>query len=764
MPRRHLFGLLLAFGLLAAIYSLNTPLFEAPDEPWHYAYVRWLAEGHGLPRLDDDASGAHQEAAQPPLYYAVAALVSSPFADDDLPELFWHNPQFGYQAGGTVNDNKNMLIHTDREQLPWRGAVLAIRAARLVSLAFGLLALGATCGLACEALPGRPTLVAITVGVVAFTPQFLFISGVVSNDSATAAACTCALWALARIIRRGATTRRAAAAGLALGLALLSKTSALLLLPMAPLAICIFTSPRKCRWREVILMLGLAAGVGGWWYLRNWILFDDPLGLGVHVNTLWGRAELASFRDLLPELPRVFRSFWGAFGWGHVELSGVLYAAVGILVALSVLGWARWLRRISVQFWMSRRSVTKAPRGQPPSRRHISASTGIYLLAAWWCLAVLVALLRWMQQVEAPHGRLLFPALGAWGLLLTVGWSHLSPDLHSSLDNSHSLRVTRYVLLVPVAALLVLSLIVPFAVIRPAFALPRLLSPQAATQRVTSQALVYGDQARLLGYRVEPESAAAGEHVEVTLCWEALRPMDQDYMLFIHLLGRDNSRIGERTTYPGQGRFPTTLWPLGSAFCDSYRLAIASWAPTPELYALEVGLYDAETGQRLPAQNTTGATVEPPTLGLVRIVPALPLPRPENRLSYDLGGQVALVGYETGSTVLGSGATLTLTLYWEPLQVPDGDYKVFVHLLDEAGVLVAQDDAPPRGGHYPTWAWRPGDLVPDAHQVLLPDERPPGPYHWSVGMYHPDTYERLPVVGPEGALPDQAIPLGKIRW
>lgn len=764
MPRYHLFGLLLAFGLLSAVYSLSTPLFEAPDEPWHYAYVRWLAEGHGLPRLDDDASGAQQEVAQPPLYYAVAALVSIPFGDDDLPELFWHNPQFGYQAGGTVNDNKNMLVHTDRERFPWRGAVLAIRVARLVSLAFGLLALGTTFGLAREALPERPVLVAVSVGVVAFMPQFLFISGVVSNDSATAAVCTGALWALARIIRRGATTRRAAAAGLALGLALLSKSSALLLLPMALLAVCVFSHPRKCRWREMALMLGLAVLVGGWWYLRNWLLFNDPLGLSVHVNTPWGRAEPASLKQLWHELPRVFRSFWGAFGWGHVELSGFLYAALGVLVALSLVGWLRWLIRTGVPFWMSRRSVTTALPDPPTRPRQLSATVGIYLLAAWWCLAVLVALLRWMQQVEAPHGRLLFPALGAWGLLLAVGWSHLSLSPGSPLSSRRPSLVARYVLCVPVAGLLCLSLIVPFAIIRPAFAWPRSISPQEAAEKVTTQTLVYDDQARLLGYRVEPESAMAGEHVEVTLCWEALRPMNQDYMLFIHLLGRDNSRIGERTTYPGQGRFPTTLWSVGRAFCESYRLGIAPWAPTPELYALELGLYDAETGWRLPARNTAGAAVEPPTVGLVRVVPAVPSPQPENTLSYDLGGQIALVGYETGSNVPRSGEMLTLTLYWEALQVPQGDYKVFVHLLDEAGALVAQDDARPRAGHYPTWAWQPGDLVPDSHQVLLPDERPPGPYQWSVGMYHPETDERLPVVGPEGALPNQAIPLGRIPW
>jgi hypothetical protein len=759
MPRRDLLALLLAFGLLATVYSLSTPLFEAPDEPWHYAYVRWLAEGHGLPRLDDDASGAGQEVAQPPLYYAVAALVNGLVDDDDLAELFWHNPQFGYQAGGTVNDNKNMLIHTERERWPWRGAVLAVRLARLVSLAFGLLTVGATYGLAREVLlkrPARsticpsergwPTLATVAAGAVAFTPQFLFISGVVSNDSTTAATCTCALWALARIIRRGPTPRRTAVAGLALGLALLSKTSALLLLPMALLALELgrrretrfFPTPvlaARARENQVsalahaALLLGLAGAVGGWWYLRNWLLFDDPLGLNVHVNTLWGRPAPLSLTALLPELPQVFRSFWGAFGWGHVELPASLYLALGGLVGLALAGWARRLALL---------------RRHKPLRQFRTIAA-IYLLALVWFLAVLAALLRWVQQVQAPHGRLLFPALGAWGLLLAAGWAGLPAKPG---------RFNRFLPLVPVVGLMLLSLLVPFAIIRPAFAPPRLLSPQQASQGIRSQKLVYDGQARLLGYRVEPESVAAGEHVAVTLCWEALRPMDQDYTLFIHLLGRDNARVAERTTYSGQGRFPTSLWPVGRAFCESYRMPVASWAEAPELYALEVGLYDAETGWRLPAHDASGQAVEPPAVGLVRITPAAPLPLPAQSLSYDLGGQIALAGY---TTTLASGNTLTLTLYWQALQVPQGDYKVFVHLLDEGGELVTQDDASPRDGHYPTWAWQPGDLVPDPHQLRLPDERPPGPYHLAVGMYHPESDARLPVTGPQGLLPNRAV-------
>jgi hypothetical protein len=176
-------------------------------------------------------------------------------------------------------------------------------------------------------------------------------------------------------------------------------------------------------------------------------------------------------------------------------------------------------------------------------------------------------------------------------------------------------------------------------------------------------------------------------------------------------------------------------------------------------------LYDAPSGWRLPVQDAAGQPVEPPAVGLVRVVPNAPPsgdraqqtpPQPEYSLAYDFGGQIALVGYDS-SAEIGAGDTLTLTLYWQAVQVPHGDYKVFVHLLDETGALVAQDDAPPRGGRYPTWAWQPGDLVPDSHQVTFPGERPPGPYRWAVGLYLPDTQERLPVVGPNGPIPDGVV-------
>ena len=65
--------------MLGLIYSIVTPIFEAPDEVWHFNFARHVALGRGLPSLRDNDSGAYQEVGQPPLYYLVAGLVIAPF-------------------------------------------------------------------------------------------------------------------------------------------------------------------------------------------------------------------------------------------------------------------------------------------------------------------------------------------------------------------------------------------------------------------------------------------------------------------------------------------------------------------------------------------------------------------------------------------------------------------------------------------------------------------------------------------------------------
>jgi hypothetical protein len=73
------------------------------------------------------------------------------------------------------------------------------------------------------------------------------------------------------------------------------------------------------------------------------------------------------------------------------------------------------------------------------------------------------------------------------------------------------------------------------------------------------------------------------------------------------------------------------------------------------------------------------------------------------------------------------------------------DYTVFVHLLDATGQLVAQADARPRSGAYPTSAWAAGDVIPDDHVLSLPTNLAPGRYTIRMGLYLSPNGPRLPL-------------------
>jgi hypothetical protein len=84
----------------------------------------------------------------------------------------------------------------------------------------------------------------------------------------------------------------------------------------------------------------------------------------------------------------------------------------------------------------------------------------------------------------------------------------------------------------------------------------------------------------------------------------------------------------------------------------------------------------------------------------------------------------------------------------------DHDYKVFTHIFDlDSGIPIAQDDAMPLRGGLPTRFWAPGEEVTDNISVDLSDA-PAGSYGLAIGVYDPETGERLSVLLADGERPD----------
>ncbi|MGD8398228.1 MAG: glycosyltransferase family 39 protein [Anaerolineae bacterium] len=142
-------------------------------------------------------------------------------------------------------------------------------------------------------------------------------------------------------------------------------------------------------------------------------------------------------------------------------------------------------------------------------------------------------------------------------------------------------------------------------------------------------------------------------------------------------------------------------------------------------------------------------------------------------------GPIALVGYDLprgpasdgGGDSWMPGDVVPLTLFWRAEGAPADDYRVFVHLVDGNGRIVAQNDAAPAAGTRPTSSWTPGEQVADPHGLLLPagpldpPERAlaPGEYRIYVGLYEPESGARLPLIDAVTPESGDSYPLATLR-
>jgi hypothetical protein len=112
-----------------------------------------------------------------------------------------------------------------------------------------------------------------------------------------------------------------------------------------------------------------------------------------------------------------------------------------------------------------------------------------------------------------------------------------------------------------------------------------------------------------------------------------------------------------------------------------------------------------------------------------------------------------------------AGQDLDVTLYWQAAnpQPLHTDYKVFVHVLGEAGQVVAQHDGEPATGRMPTRTWREGDKIVDTHRIVWLEPSYAGKATIGVGMYDFETQKRVPAFDAGGQrLPEDRVTLGEI--
>ncbi len=750
---RALWLIIVAFVVLSAVYSVITPAFETPDEIWHYAFVQHLATGQGLPV---SAAGTQalwqQQGVQAPGYYLAAAALTAWIDQSDFPAVYARaNP---HRAIGRpdAEANRNYLIHHRDEQWPWRGSILALHVARLFSVLLGAVTLWASYQAAARVVTPRQALAG--VAVFAFIPQFIFISAAASNDNAVNALAALTLWRLVVLVNPGGARAEAGLQGRALnrcflllgvllGLAALSKLSALGLFGLAGLAV-LFLAWRQRSLRPIFaaaMWIGVpAAAIAGWWYVRNWLLYADPLAWNVWQANILLRVEPAGWKVIAAELTSLERSFWGLFGWLNAPYPDLVYQFFRGLELLLAGGWLLALGR-----WAVRDRHTHA-RGD----KRVDARWASGLLLLLWLAILAVSWLRFMHIAPAAQGRYFFPAAPALVMLIAVGL--------------HGWGVWTLGWLVA-GLLFLLSAFTPWWIIQPAYQPPPSL-PLAADALAPVNARL-GEHFTIISVDASPDELLPGEQATVRVAWRVDQPPPVDYSVFVHLVDADGLIAAQHDTMPGGGLYPTSQWQPGESRVEAYPVTLPHTAFTPNHGRWAVGLYDAATGHRLPVTldmppegNAADAEAVDNALrfGAVAIIPA-PGEVP-NRLDVAFRDNVTLAGYTLNHRRLAPGDELEVTLYWQARGPVTGDYTAFVHLLDQAHAMHGGHDHVPA---VPSTQWDDAGVITDTHRFAVAESAAPGVYQLEIGLYTRPGFDRLQVVEADGAEGADRLLLGPLE-
>jgi hypothetical protein len=133
---------------------------------------------------------------------------------------------------------------------------------------------------------------------------------------------------------------------------------------------------------------------------------------------------------------------------------------------------------------------------------------------------------------------------------------------------------------------------------------------------------------------------------------------------------------------------------------------------------------------------------------------AVPILADAPRVSF--GGQLRLLSAQLDRSTYRPGDTINLTLDWQAARLPEQDYTVFVHLVDEDRQIAAQADSQPQQARYPTSWWDAGEVVIDSHAIGIPATAHSGVYHIEIGLYQLVSGQRLPLDGRAGDSMDVA--------
>jgi 4-amino-4-deoxy-L-arabinose transferase-like glycosyltransferase len=382
--------ILLTYLALGTAYALQTPAWQAPDEPAHYNYIQFIAQEKALPILEQgeyDQTYIEKFTRTP---QNTASLSIDPLRYED------YAPPLYYLLAAPI------YALTDG----W------ITALRLFSVVLGGVLVVVAYLIGAEAYPDRLVFALGGAAFVAFVPQHLAMMSAVNNDSLAELMIALVVLQSMRLFRSPTISkRRLLGLGITLGLGLLTKaTFYYTAVPLALIALMLHSRRYTLRFTHYGLVFAPALLIGAVWWVRNLSVYGgfDVMGLARHNAVVVGQPTTAHWLSdygagglLQRFLTTTYRSFWGQFGWMSTPMPDREYVLLGLLSVVALIGWLWWM-------------VTRRKRPEAGSYSGVLLSL-LFVLTVGGYLYYNVTFVQ-------HQGRYLFPALIPIGLAFAIGW------------------------------------------------------------------------------------------------------------------------------------------------------------------------------------------------------------------------------------------------------------------------------------------------------------------------------------------------------
>jgi hypothetical protein len=238
----------------------------------------------------------------------------------------------------------------------------------------------------------------------------------------------------------------------------------------------------------------------------------------------------------------------------------------------------------------------------------------------------------------------------------------------------------------------------------------------------------------------DPARALPGQSITLTLPWRLLDRPDADASVSARVFDARGQVVAQHDRALGGDVDLVQAWQPGMVVTTTHALRLPDM---PGYYTFQAFFYrpgDAADYLFLDATGEPAAVLDRP----LRIKPvemiSTPLPPPSFQAQF--GDQIYLLAADARPPAR-NGEPLRVALTWAAARLPDADYTVFAHVVSSSGGILAQRDASPQDGRYPTSAWDAGEVVTDTLAIPMPPSLAGQTVCLRLGLYDPATGARL---------------------